>query len=89
MDFFTFYKEKNTNLNQFLNGLENIGKKKNNFKKNIFNLAKVYNLAFLKIENELNFNLPKKKLENLFNKEEYLNFFYSYSKMRLNLSMEK
>lgn len=83
MDFFTFYKEKNANLNQFSIELEKMEKNENNFENNISNLARVYKVAFHKIEKELNFNLPKKKLENLFNKEEYLNFFYSYSKMRL------
>ena len=83
MNFFNFYKTKNSNINQFSNELEKIKENKNDFKYNISNLAKVYELTFNNIEKELNLNLPKKKLENLFNKEEYLNFFYSYSKMRL------
>ena len=83
MNFFNFYKTKNSNINQFSNELEKIKENQNDFKYDISNLAKVYELTFNKIEKELNLNLPKKKLENLFNKEEYLNFFYSYSKMRL------
>ena len=83
INFIKFYKEKKVNLEEFSNKVSKLNEDPNNFLKNVFGLASIYKLTYSKIENELNLNIPKPTLKNLFDKEEYLYFFYNFSKMRL------
>jgi hypothetical protein len=62
MNFLNFILQKNANVNQFSIEFEKIKEIQNNFKYNISNLAKVYELTFNKIEKGIKFKFAKEKI---------------------------
>ena len=58
-------------------------KNKNKFKENMYQFNLIYMNDFNSIANNLNLNIPKKKLEEMITDVKYLDFIYYYIKVRV------
>ena len=83
MNFHNYYKQQNPSLYSFSNEIDKLKNDKSYFQNNISGIASIYAETYKNMKNDTNLNLPKQELNSLLNREEYYDFFYSFSKMKL------